>query len=466
MSKTDTQGTVNLGKKVSTTGETEMFKLPMYVELKADKIYRYRRRVSAKLRKSIGKGYLYRNLGKTKADVLSKYSNVHAEVETVLAEAQASLDLERAMNEKEKAEFLAKSERDRILFLVEKHYGKEASEMLAVGQVDDNFQWALRGLSEDLHDKIPPTTEAILHSARVPDEVVTLSKVFDIYFEYKTTGDADVDKRLYNRIMANKRNLIKAWGSVKVNKVPVEALTRKDANAYRDFLLQTTKPSSVNRNISTVSASINWYAKENGLEHTSPFNGIIIKDSAHTKDDRLPLTVDEVRQVNGVMKDTLVWPLWVMMRDLGMRTAEVSGLIVGDISLQNKTVDIKANAIRRIKTDGSERTVPISDEMIELLQPLRQGKDDTDALFDSYGNNKGSGNASSAMRKHFRKVISDEKKVPYSARHTLKDALRNSGVDGDLIDGILGHTGKTSGSRYGSGYNASIMRDALLKVWN
>ena len=71
-----------------------MFKLPMYVELKADGIYRYRRRVSAKLRDSIGKGYLYRNLGKTKADVLSKYSNVHAEIETVLDEARTSLNLD------------------------------------------------------------------------------------------------------------------------------------------------------------------------------------------------------------------------------------------------------------------------------------------------------------------------------------------------------------------------------------
>ena len=443
-----------------------MFKIPMYVELKADGIYRYRRRVSPKLQAVIGKGFLYRNLGKTKADVLNKYSSVHAEIEALLEKARSDLELKKELSEKERAEYEAKSERDKVLHLVEKHYGKDSSLMLANGIVDRNFGGALQGLADELSGDIDETTERMLWSGKVPDEVITLSSVFDRYFEYKTTGEADVDKRLYNRIMANKRNLIKAWGSVKVNRVPVEALTRKDANAYRDFLLQTTKPSSVNRNISTVSASINWYAKENGLEHTSPFNGIIIKDSAHTKDDRLPLTNDEVRQVNGVMKDTLVWPLWVMMRDLGMRTAEVSGLIVGDISLQNRTVDIKANAIRRIKTDGSERTVPISDEMIELLQPLRQGKDDTDALFDSYGNNKGSGNASSAMRKHFRKVITDEKKVPYSARHTLKDALRNSGVDGDLIDGILGHTGKTSGSRYGSGYNTDIMRTALEKVWS
>ena len=70
------------------------------------------------------------------------------------------------------------------------------------------------------------------------------------------------------------------------------------------------------------------------------------------------------------------------------------------------------------------------------------------------------------MRKHFRKVITHEKKVPYSARHTMEDALRNSSCDSNLIDAIIGHTTGTVSSRYSSGYNTDIMRDALEKVWN
>ena len=48
----------------------------------------------------------------------------------------------------------------------------------------------------------------------------------------------------------------------------------------------------------------------------------------------------------------------------------------------------------------------------------------------------------------------------------MKDALRNVGIDGDMIDAILGHSGQSVGSRYGSGYNTDIMRDALEKVWS
>ena len=43
------------GKVVSSTGDTKMFRLPHYTELKADGIYRYRRRVPVKAINELGK---------------------------------------------------------------------------------------------------------------------------------------------------------------------------------------------------------------------------------------------------------------------------------------------------------------------------------------------------------------------------------------------------------------------------
>jgi integrase len=465
VSKTNKQEDQGKGKVVSSIGDTKMFKLPPYTELKADGIYRYRRRVAPKLQPQIGKGFLYRNLGKTKADVLNNYSRVHSEIEALFQEARDTLILQKETSAQARADYAKKSERDKVLHLVEEHYGKEASEMLAVGQVDDNFEHALEGLADELAGTIDTKTERLLYSGVLPDEVITLSAVFDAYYDYKKTDRPKDNKRLHNRLMANKKNLVEAWGDVKVGKMPVEKLTRKDANAYRDLLLLSTKPSSVSRNISLVSASINWHAKENGLDLVSPFNGIIIKDAGHTKNDRLPLTVDEIRQVSDVIRDKKAWPMWVMMRDTGMRTAEVSGLLVGDVSLQDRTVAIQPNRIRDLKTAGSQRTIPLSDELIELLQPHRQNKDDADALFSAYGTPTGADALSASLRNYLRTVIKEKRKVPYSLRHSMKDALRNVGADGDVIDAILGHTGKTVGSRYGSGYNIAVLREVLNKVW-
>jgi hypothetical protein len=64
--------------------DTEIQNLPLYTERKADGIYRYRRRVPKNLVERIGKGYLYRNLGRTKKDVVGNWPDAHAEVEAIL----------------------------------------------------------------------------------------------------------------------------------------------------------------------------------------------------------------------------------------------------------------------------------------------------------------------------------------------------------------------------------------------
>ena len=51
--------------------EAEILNLTLYTERKADSIYRYRRRVPKSLTKRVGKGYLYRNLGRAKDELFS-----------------------------------------------------------------------------------------------------------------------------------------------------------------------------------------------------------------------------------------------------------------------------------------------------------------------------------------------------------------------------------------------------------
>lgn len=46
--------------------DTEIQNFPLYAERKADGIYRYRRRVPKNFVERVGKGYLYRNIGRTK----------------------------------------------------------------------------------------------------------------------------------------------------------------------------------------------------------------------------------------------------------------------------------------------------------------------------------------------------------------------------------------------------------------
>ena len=72
--------------------DTEIKNLPLYTERKADGIYRYRRRVPKNLVERVGKGYLYRNLGRTKKDVVGNWPEAHANVEAILNGAQVSAE--------------------------------------------------------------------------------------------------------------------------------------------------------------------------------------------------------------------------------------------------------------------------------------------------------------------------------------------------------------------------------------
>ena len=72
--------------------DTEIQNLPLYTERKADGIYRYRRRVPKNLVERVGKGYLYRNLGRTKKDVVGNWPEAHSDVEAILEGAQASAE--------------------------------------------------------------------------------------------------------------------------------------------------------------------------------------------------------------------------------------------------------------------------------------------------------------------------------------------------------------------------------------
>ena len=434
-----------------------MFKLPPYTELKADGIYRYRRRVPVKAIKELGKGFLYRNLGKTKDEVLANWSVAHKEIEGLFEQAKQGAQIEAEV-------FAKKDEREKVLHLVQKHYGKEASEMLSAGVVDDNLEHALMGLADDLSGSIPRKTEAMLYSGKVPDKVITMSSVIDAYYGYKTSGDTATDKRLHNRLMRVKADLTEALGDLKIHRLPIDKISRIDASTYRDLLLTRMVPTSVQRNKNTINACFNWFVKENGLDLPSPFV-FIIKDATHTKNDRLPLSQDDVSLLNSKFAGSSVDVIYKVLRDTGARVGEVAGILVGDVSLQDKTIHIQPNDIRGLKSLSSERKVPLSDTSLAAIQELRQGKDDDQPIFGSYARPNGNTALSATLMKHLRKVITTKQKSIHSLRHKMKDDLRNTGCDSSLADAILGHTTAGVGSRYGSGYNPEVMRQALMKVW-
>ena len=431
--------------------EDTAMKLPPFTEIKADGHYRYRRRVPKPLVALLGKERVYRNLGKTYVSALKNWPAAHQEIESLFSKTSVVADKQ--------------SEREKVLLLVANHFGTEAAELLAAGQINDSLSMALWDFSDTIEGKVSKTTQARLANATLPEEVVTIADVLDAYYSGNTSGSAAKDHRQKTRLERCKTDLVATLGRVKVYDLAYTEINRKDANAYRDHLLKRLSPSSVLRNKNAINAALNWYLKEHGLDLNNPFNGMLVKGAGASKDDRLPLSDEDVLLLNETYRGTGAEVYYLLLRETGLRVSELAGIVVGDVSLQDRSLHVQPNDIRDLKTKGSQRVVPLSDASLAVLQQHRQGKDDGEPVFPRYARTTGNTYLSAMMMKHFRKASTDPKKRLHSLRHRMKDALRNTGCGDELGKSILGHTTAGVSARYGSGHSVDAMREALEKVW-
>ena len=153
----------------------------------------------------------------------------------------------------------------------------------------------------------------------LPEEVITLGDVVDSYYAGTTSGNAAKDHRQKTRLERCKKDLVAALGQVKVYDLAHDKITRKDANAYRDYLLQRLSPNSVIRNKNAINAAFNWYLKEHGLELNNPFNGMLVKGAGASKEDRLPLNDEDILRLNEIYKSTTADVYYLLLKETGLQ---------------------------------------------------------------------------------------------------------------------------------------------------
>ena len=129
--------------------------------------------------------------------------------------------------------------RETVLEVVKAVLGEDAMLQLARGDVDDNLEFALMDISAKVEGTVSEEVSARIYGASVPLVEVTLAGVLDRYREYKSTGDADKDRLLFNLIKRTKRACEEVLGTTAVNDADVAKITRKDVNAVRDYLFGT-----------------------------------------------------------------------------------------------------------------------------------------------------------------------------------------------------------------------------------
>ena len=361
-----------------------------------------------------------------------------------------------------------KSARDRSIEIIRGALGDEVADMVLANAVPEysEIEDALNELGKALHkQKLPSEIVEQVYSGKLRQEVITLETVLKDYVAYKS-DTPKAEKEIKQRVERLRKDMQHIYGKQKLRYVSLSDIRRQDANDLRDHLLSRVSANSTVRMLGVVRTAINHAIVEHSLNIPNVFTNLRIKGAGASKLDRLPLSDTQVVNLEAAYSnDIIAWALFVCLRDTGCRVSEIAGLRVKDCDTDKECLIISPTPWRTLKTNNSQRSVPLSPEAIKALEEVSQGKDPEAPLFPQYAKERGGDNCSAMLMKRLRTIITDKKLTMHSLRHRMKDKLRNTGCPEAVSMAILGHGSNTVAANYGSGYALDVMRVHMEKVW-
>ena len=235
----------------------------------------------------------------------------------------------------------------------------------------------------------------------------------------------------------------------------VSEYTREDAKLFlRHLEMSGNKTATIRKRINSLSAILNYAYAELDLDKRNPFSRLFIKGEGEDSHKRGTFTNEQLRlgYDKALASGSQIKLLMPLLGETGCRLAEIVGLKLEDIDLENDLIHIRANSARRLKTKSSQRTLPlIGYAKLATEQALKQA--DGTYLFPRYIRDGKcyATHASNALNKWLKKDF--DGLTAHCLRHTFRDRLRAVECPMDLIDQIGGWSSiTTAGARYGEGY--------------
>jgi len=247
----------------------------------------------------------------------------------------------------------------------------------------------------------------------------------------------------------------------------VGTYTREDSKLFVHHLqLKGNKSATIRRRINSLSAILNYAYAELDLDKRNPFTRLIIRNEGQDASKRGTFTSEQLKQgyEKAIASGSNVKLLMPLLGETGCRLAEIVGLELQDIDMQNDLIHIRPNSIRRLKTRNSERTLPLVGYAKVAMQLALKQADDRH-LYPRYlkeGTCRAT-HASNALGKWLKKDF--DGLTAHCLRHTFRDRLRAVECPLELLDQVGGWTSiGTIGSKYGQGYDLDAIREQLIGI--
>jgi integrase len=257
------------------------------------------------------------------------------------------------------------------------------------------------------------------------------------------------------------RNALKRWGNV--SEKTIVAHLNKDNYSAKTY----------NSRLSMLNGFAKWLVKRS-VWSFNPLEDVSRKKNRKVVDKkRLPFTKTEIRKIldafkhdkfclpSSRYKHSHYYPFIYFLFKTGVRNAEAIGLRISSIDWKNKRILIKetlarsingSNAAARVRKEtknGKERELPLTNDLIDILQPLITGRDNDELVFISF---RGLAiDDKMFQRRVFKPILCKLKIAPrvlYACRHTFGSRCIDEGMNPVITSFLMGNNPETALRNY------------------
>jgi integrase len=237
---------------------------------------------------------------------------------------------------------------------------------------------------------------------------------------------------------------------------------------------------TVIKKIRRVSSLFLW-AKQHGYVYENYFGGLCPKNTKRAHEERDAFSADDLSVLFPVdflenKKFRHPYSTWLPLIAIysGCRLEEICQLHICDIrqDVDIWVFDINGDEDKKLKTEASDRLIPIHSQLIELgfldyVQSLRRKK--VVRLFPELKPDKYGSYGASASKWFSRYKtgcgITISTKAFHSFRHTVANHLKQKGIEREKIAAILGHKDESmTTGRYGKPYESPVLVEVLMRL--
>lgn len=430
------------------------------------RVFYLRLRVPRTLHEKVGRTHFWRSLGTSKWDEAVREARlVGAQFEAMLRQAEG-----RGLSPVRFAHDL-RDVRETILPTVPAKVGKTLREVF------------------ELHQSDPSKT-------RTSKTVLAYENTFEVI-----GAVIDLDVLICDISRDDCRRLLETLRWVPSNptkRYPKLSIVQAAEMAKRKKLTSTLNPATINAYLNRLSSVLNFAMNEGWIDR-NPTRGLKVADPVRARDKRLPFSPQQLQRIfnaplyRGCLNDEAGYAtpgsnhprrgrFWVPLIGLfsGMRLNEICQLDVADIQeiegvpcFHVRPDPLNNKGGKRLKTEGSERLVPIHPTLVELGL-LSYASDEEGRggrkLFPELRLST-TGYYSDPFSKWFRRFLiragaSGPRTCFHSFRHSFRDALRAAQVDHEVGLALGGWKGSKAGvsEHYGRGFSVSILSSSVAQI--